>query len=133
MTRAFIRISAAVASASALALLASPAMALTAGEPVTGTTLSSLSLTAGTGAVFATSFAPGNTATSTGALTATDTNNSWTLQVADTTSTSNNGKMHAATGLTCTNSDPVLANALKVNLGAPVSLPTGGRVTVTSA
>jgi hypothetical protein len=95
-------------------VFATSAMAASSGESVSGTTLSALSLTAGTGAVFATNFSPGNTAAATGALTATDTNASWTLQVQDTAS-SNAGKMKAAaTG--CTGSDANLANALQTKV-----------------
>src|SRR5437588_8997038 len=95
----------ALMSVAAMGVLASPAGAttVTAGESVTGTTLSSLSLTAGTGAILdATHFAPGNTATGTGALTAVDTSPSWTLQVKDNAS-SNAGKL-AAAALGCTGS-----------------------------
>jgi hypothetical protein len=100
----------------ALGAFAAPAMAITAGEAVSGTTATSLALTAGTGAVFATNFQPSATATQSGALTATDTNPSWTLQVQDNAAT-NPGKLQAAaTG--CTGSDAVLANALTVTVSS---------------
>ncbi len=113
-----------------LGAVAGPAMAVSGGEAVSGTTLSSISLTASSGAVFTTNFSPGNTATATGALTAADTNSSWTLQVEDTAA-SNAGKMKTA-ALGCTGSDAALANPLNVSVTAPVSLPTGGGVTTTS-
>jgi hypothetical protein len=109
------RFVAALISVAAMGLFAAPAFAISTGETVTGTSLSELSLTAGTGAVLATNFSPGNTASSTGALTATDTSNSWTLQVKDTAS-SNAGKMQAVGGPTCTGSDAVLTNPLTVSV-----------------
>jgi len=105
-----------------MAAFTGSAFAASAGESVSGTTLSELSLTAGTGALFTTNFSPGNTATSTGALTATDTNSSWTLQVQDTAA-SNAGKMKAgATG--CTGSDAALANPLDVKITSPLGTVT---------
>ncbi len=104
------------------AIFAGSASAASVGENVTGTTLSELSITAGTGALFTTNFSPGNTATATGALTATDTNSSWTLQVQDTAA-SNAGKMKAAaTG--CTGSDAALANPLAVDVTSPLGAVT---------
>ncbi len=123
-SQVFVRLAAALTVLAGMGLFASPALAVSVGENVTGTTLGSLSLTAGTGAVFATNFSPGNTATASGALTATDTNSSWTLQVKDTAS-SNAGKM-AAAAVGCSGSDANLANPLQVT----VSSPLGG---VTSA
>jgi hypothetical protein len=137
--RALLHVAAAVSAVTGVAVFASPAMAISTGETVAGTTLSSLSLTAGTGAVFATSFSPGNTATSTGALTATDTNNSWSLKAKDTAS-SNAGKMQAA-AVGCTGSDAVLSNPLTASVtsllggvtsASPISL-SGTDQTVASA
>src|SRR5258708_1560000 len=102
------RVVAVLISFGAMALVASPAFATSIGESVAGTTLSSLSLTAGTGAALL-NFSPGNTASGTGLLTATDTSGSWHLNVKDTAG-SNAGKMQAA-GVGCTGSDPVLTNA----------------------
>jgi hypothetical protein len=110
------RVVAVLFSVAAMGALASPALAVNAGEPVAGTTLSSLSLTAGAGAVLnPTQFAPGNTATGTGALIAVDTNPAWHLQVEDQAAT-NPGKMAAATGATCAGSDANLANPLQVSV-----------------
>ena len=100
------------------AFSASSAFAVTAGELATGTTTGSLALTAGTGAVFATNFSPGNTASQTGLLTATDTSPSWTLQVQDNAA-SGAGHMKAGT-LGCTGSDAQLANPLDVTVNSLV-------------
>jgi hypothetical protein len=108
------------------AAFAAPAMAAaTAGEAVSGTTLSTLTLAA-TGAVFTTNFNPGGTALTTGALTATDTSGTWTLQAEDLAS-SNAGKMQSSGG-TCTGSDAVLTNALTISITSPL-----GGVTPSSA
>jgi hypothetical protein len=116
---------AAIGATLALATFSSSAMA--AGEAVSGTTTGTLSLAAGTGAVFASNFTPGGTATQTGVLTATDTSPSWTLQVQDTAAT-NAGKMKAAaTG--CTNSDAALTNSLTVNVTSLLSGVTSNGVT----
>ena len=109
--------------------LASPAYAVSAGESVSGTTGTSLSLTAGTGAVFASNFSPGNTATASGLLTATDTSPSWTLQVKDTAS-SNAGKM-AAAATACSGSDANLGNPLQVNVTSPLGgVTSAGAVSI---
>jgi hypothetical protein len=110
---AALKVAAALMTVAAAGVLASPAFAVTTGESVSGTALPALSLTVGTGALFTTNFAPGATATSTGALTATDTSPSWHLQVKDNGTGA--GKM-IATGGTCTGSDPTLTNALGVTL-----------------
>lgn len=123
------RVVAVLMTFAAMGLIATPAMALSTGEAVTGTTLSSLSLTAGTGAVFATNFSPGNTATSTGALTATDTNNSWTLQVKD--SGTGAGKMVSAGGPTCSGSDSTLTDPLAVSVTSPLGgVTSAGQVSI---
>lgn len=111
------RVVAVLFSVAGMGLLASPALAITTGETVTGTTLSSLSLTAGTGAILnPTQFSPGNTATGTGALTAVDTSPTWHLQVEDTAAT-NPGKL-AAAALGCTGSDANLADPLQVSVSS---------------
>lgn len=114
----------AVLTAGALALFASPAFAASVGESVSGTTLSNLSLTAGTGAVFATNFNPGATATSTGALTATDTNPSWTLQVKDASGNPTAGKMVETNPalVACSGSEANITQALSVSVTAPLSV-----------
>ena len=123
-------VTASVATVAALGLLASPALAVSANEPVSGITSSSLALTASTGAAFATNFAPGNTATTVGALTLVDTNPTWTLQVGDPGSGA--GHMVAA-GTGCTGSESQLSQPLAVNISVPGStvLPTGNGVNTT--
>jgi hypothetical protein len=106
----------------------------TSGEVVAGTTLSSIALSAsgtvGTPVAFL-NFAPGNNASASGALTAVDTNPTWTLQVADLGTGA--GKM-VQTGGTCTNSEAQLSRALTVGAAAPTSgLPTGTGVSVLPA
>jgi len=114
----------ALAGTCALGLSAGPAYAISTGESIAGTSLSTLALVAGTGAIFGTNFGPGYTPTATGALTAVDTNPSWTLQVKDA-ATAHPGHMTAA-GTGCAGSDAYLTNPLDVTV---TSLLTG----VTSA
>jgi hypothetical protein len=94
-------------TAAALAIPAGSAMAASAPELVSGTTLGTLAIAAGTGALMTTGFAPGNTATQTGALTVTDTSPSWSLKAKD-----------AAAG--CTGSDSQLTNATQVFVTSPL-------------
>jgi hypothetical protein len=114
---------AALLTAAAVAVPISSASAGVTSEAVNGTTLGSLAIAAGTGAVFSSGFSPGNTATSTGVLTATDTSASWTLKARDAGAGA--GHMVAA-GLGCTGSSSQLVNATSV----AVTSPLGG---VTSA
>jgi len=141
-SRAPVRLIMAVLTVAGMGLFATPALAASAGESVAGTTLSSISLTAGTGAAFTTNFTPSQTApaTATGVLTATDTAPGWTLQVKDS-ATLNAGKM-AAAGTGCTGSDANLASPLSVSVtsalggvtpaASPVSL-SGTNQSVASA
>ena len=95
-------------------LSASPALASSsAGQAVTGTTLSALSLAVGTPAAFATGFSPGGSPTATGTLTAADTSPSWTLTALD--SGTGHGKMVSA-GTGCTGSDATLTNPVDINV-----------------
>lgn len=135
-----LRLAVGLSALAALGVFSSSAMAVcpvgsvcTSGEVVAGTTLSSIALSAsgtvGTPVAF-TNFAPGNTATGSGALTAVDTNPTWTLQVQDLGTGA--GKM-VQTGGTCTGSASQLTNALRVGVTAPASgLPTGTGVSVSS-
>ena len=121
----------AVASLAAVAAFAGPASAATTGDQlVGGTTLSTLSLGISTPAVTLTNFAPGSTASGTGALVVTSTN-PWTLKVED--ATGNIGHL-AQTGGTCTGSAASTANALSVNttglLGSTASV---GPVSISAA
>jgi hypothetical protein len=107
----------------ALAVASAPAQALDLGLPVSGTTLGSLALTVDTPAVFLTNFAPGKTATTTGAVLATSTNPTWTLTAKDAAA-SNAGKMKP-TGGTCTGSDTVLTDSLQLAVSGTAL--TGGQ------
>lgn len=105
---------AAFAAIAGMAIFTSPAMAASTGQVVSGTTQSSISLALGTAPLFTTNFAPGNTATASGTLVATDTSAAPVLTVQDQAA-ANAGKMHAAaTG--CTGSEAFLANPLSVTI-----------------
>jgi hypothetical protein len=127
---AAIKLAAALMTVAATGVLASPASAISTGETVAGTTLSSLSLTAGTGALLdPTHFAPGNTATGLGALTAIDTSPTWSLQVKDTAA-SNAGKLAAGT-LGCTGSEANISSPLQVSVSSPLGgVTTAGTVSM---
>jgi hypothetical protein len=105
---------AAFASICTYASFAGPAYAVSTTEGVSGTALSTLALAAGTGANFASSFAPGYNPTATGALTAVDTNPGWTLKVQDTASGHPGHMTAASTG--CAGSDAYLTNPLDVTV-----------------
>jgi hypothetical protein len=121
-SRALMRLAGPTAALALLAVSAAPASALSSGQVVSGTTATSLSLTAGGAAVLA-PFAPGNTATGSSILTATDTSPTWTLQVADASNSATPGDMVATSG-TCTNSEANLANPLKVTVADPLNQAT---------
>jgi hypothetical protein len=115
-------IAAALTTAAVVAALAGPASALTTGDQTVGaTTLSTLSLGVSMPAVTLTGFAPGSTASGTGALVVTSTAG-WTLKVAD--ATANAGHL-GQTGGTCTGSEASTVNPLTVTstglLGSTVS------------
>jgi hypothetical protein len=129
------------AAAVAVAVAAPSAQAASVGEGIVGTTSGTIALTAGSGAVFATGYSPGSTATSTGALTATTTNPSWTLSVQDNGTGA--GHMTSGNPALCSGSDAQVTNSLQVAVTAPVSLGgfqsagtktiSGSAVTVASA
>lgn len=101
------------ASAAICGVQATPALALD--QVVSGTTLSTLALTAATPATFGTTIAPGATANSTGGtLTATSTSPSWSITVADQAA-GTPGHLVAA-GVGCTGSASSLANAASVTV-----------------
>jgi hypothetical protein len=102
-------------SAATLTLLAGAtgAGAASTTQPVSGTALETIAI-AVTPAAFTTNFRAGSTATTTGVLTATDTNASWSLAVHDT-ATSNPGHMGAA-ALGCSGSEAKLENPLSVSV-----------------
>src|SRR5947209_853417 len=123
------------ATAAVLAVLAFPggsALAASSTESVQGTALSTISLSAGTGATFLTNFNPGGTATASGALTAVDTNPSWTLAVKDSATTDPGHMGAGATG--CTGSDAFLTNPLKVSVTSPLGgVTSAGSVAISGA
>lgn len=124
--RALLRVAAAVAAVLGVAVFAAPAGATSIPQTVTGTAASQLTLTAGVPGVF-TSFQAGSTGTAIGALTATDTSNTWTLTVQDQ---ANDGHMQAGATL-CTGSEAELANPLQVTLsGLPTGSTSSGQVTI---
>jgi hypothetical protein len=128
-------------AAVALAVGVPGAQAASIGETVGGIATGTIALTAGSGAVFATGYSPGSTAASTGALTATTTNPSWTLSVQDNGAGA--GHMVAANAGLCSGSDDQVTNSLQVAVTAPLSLGgfqsagaktiSGSAVTVASA
>lgn len=100
-----------LATVAAVAAFAGSASAATTGDQlVGGTTLSTLSLGVSTPAVVLTGFAPGATASGTGAVVVTSTN-PWTLKAAD--SAGHAGHL-AQTGGTCTGSEASTSNPLSV-------------------
>jgi hypothetical protein len=110
----------------------SSAYASTTGtEVVTGTTLGTLALV-GTPVAFTTGFAPGQTASSTGALEAIDTSPSFTLSVSDA-ATGSPGHMVAA-GVGCTGSEAHLHNPLSVSATtAAGGVTSAGAVSISGA
>jgi hypothetical protein len=83
-------------------------------QSVSGASLGVLAIAAVPATTFTTGFQAGNTATTTGLLTLTDTDPSWSLTVNDA-STGNPGHMTAA-ALGCAGSEGSLQNPLSVNL-----------------
>ncbi len=105
------RLAVGLAAVAAFAAFAGSASAATTGDQaVAGTTLSTLSLGVSTPAVTLTNFAPGSTASGTGALVVTSTN-PWTLKAKD--SAGNAGHL-AAAAVGCTGSEASTANAMSV-------------------
>lgn len=128
------RLIAAVAlAAAACGAQAAPALALD--QLVSGTTLSTLALTAATPATFGTTLAPGATSNSTGGtLLATSTSPSWALSVKDQ-AVGTPGHLVAA-GVGCTGSAANLANAVTVTVTPTIangSITSAGSKTVTGA
>lgn len=123
----------ALLSAAACGVQATPALALD--QLVSGTTLSTLALTAATPATFGTTLAPGATSNSTGGtLVATSTSPSWALQVKDQ-AVGTPGHLVAA-GVGCTGSASSLANAVTVNVTPAVangSITSAGATTVSGS
>jgi hypothetical protein len=134
---AAIKSAAALMAIAATGVLASPAMANTTTDTVTGTVQPSLSLAVSTPAgAFTTGFQPGGTANSAGALLITDTNATPALTAQDVTSLANKGHMQPL--LACTGSAAFLASPLSVTVTGtgvtsfPISL-SGATQTVATA
>jgi hypothetical protein len=109
-TRRHITVGLAAVAASAAFATSASAAGTTGDQLVGGTTLSTLSLGVSTPAVLLTGFAPGGSASGTGAVVVTSTN-PWNLKAAD--GTANAGHL-GQTGGTCTGSEATTANALSV-------------------
>ncbi|HEX3693462.1 MAG TPA: hypothetical protein VHU13_08970 [Solirubrobacteraceae bacterium] len=120
-------------SAAAAAFLtgAGPAAAASTTQPLTGTALETIAIV-GAPATFTTNFQAGSTATTAGVLTATDTNNSWSLTVSDA-ATGTPGHMVAAT-LGCSGSEAKLQNPLSVSVTSPLSgVTSAGAVSISGS
>lgn len=116
------------AGLAALALTAPAAWAASASQTVSGTSLGVLAIAATPATTFVTGFQPGSTATTSGVLTLTDTNPSWTLSVNDAATGSPGHMVAGAIG--CTGSAPDLQNPLVVEVtsalgGAKSAGPVG--------
>jgi hypothetical protein len=103
-----------VAMVSLLASDAGSATAASSTQAVSGTSLGVLAIAAAPTTTFTTGFQPGSTANTTGLLTVTDTNPSWSLTVNDA-ATSNPGHM-TASALGCSGSESSLQNPLAVSV-----------------
>jgi hypothetical protein len=103
-----------LATISLLAIDACPATAASATQAVSGTSLGVLAIAATPATTFTTGFQAGSTATTTGLLTVTDTNPSWSLTVNDA-ATGDPGHMAAGT-LGCSGSESSLQNPLSVGV-----------------
>jgi hypothetical protein len=122
-----------------VACLPAPAVAASSNQVVSGTSLGVLAIAATPATSFTTGFQAGATATTSGLLTLTDTNPSWTLSVSNATA-SNPGHM-AAASVGCSGSEASLQNPLSVNVtsllggatsAGPVSI-SGSPQTVSTA
>lgn len=101
-------------AAIALALVPTTASAASSSQVVSGTSLGLLAILATPAAAFTSGFQPGSTAATTGLITLTDTNPSWTLSVHDE-ATGDPGHMNAA-GAGCSGSVAALSSPLSVNV-----------------
>jgi hypothetical protein len=122
----------------ALTLGPATAQAASGNQAVSGTSLGVLAILA-TPTTFTTGFQAGSTATTTGLLTLTDTNPSWSLSVSDSAAGTPGHMVAAASG--CSGSEPSLQNPLTVDVtsllggatsAGPVSI-SGSPQTVNSA
>jgi hypothetical protein len=116
----------------ALAHAPGAAVAATATQTVTGTTLEVIAITATPVAALSSNFVPGATATATGTLTLTDTNAIWALTVHDA-AVAHPGHLTAAVA-GCEGSASNLLEPLTVNVTTGVSGVTpGGTVSVSGS
>jgi hypothetical protein len=128
-----------VAAVLALGLAPAAASAASSSQIVSGTSLGLLAIAAVPAATFTTGFEAGSTATTTGLITMTDTDPSWSLSVHDD-ATADPGHMVAA-AIGCGGSESSLQNPLSVDVtgllpgatsAGPVSI-SGAPQTVSSA
>lgn len=105
-----------LAAISLLAIDAGPATAASATQTISGTSLGVLAIAATPATAFTTGFQAGSTANTTGLLTLTDTNPSWSLTVNDAAA-ANPGHMTAG-ALGCSGSESSLQNPLSVSLAS---------------
>lgn len=127
------------AAVALVACLPASAVAASSNQVVSGTSLGVLAIAATPATSFTTGFQAGSTATTSGLLTLTDTNPSWTLSVSNAAASSP-GHM-AAASLGCSGSEASLQNPLSVSVtsllggatsAGPVSI-SGSSQTVSSA
>jgi hypothetical protein len=114
LTRVILGLASLAAGIVALAIGPASAGAASSNQVVSGTTLGVLAIAAAPAAPFTTGFQAGSTATTTGLLTLTDTNPSWTLSVNDAATSTPGHMVAAAAG--CNGSEPSLQNPLSVSV-----------------
>lgn len=114
MSRSTLGILASAVAALGLAFAPADASAASASQVVSGTSLGVLAILATPATPFTTGFEPGSTATTTGLLTLTDTNPSWTLSVSDEAGADPGHMAAAASG--CSGSVPALVSPLAVEV-----------------
>jgi hypothetical protein len=108
-----------VITLAAIAFLPSSALATTATQTVTGTTLETIAITATPVTAFGTSFAPGATPSASGSLILTDTNPTWALTAQDTSIGVPGHLAAAAAG--CSGSEAHLVNPLSISVESNLS------------
>jgi hypothetical protein len=114
MTRRMLGLLSLVTAIVAVGSVPAQARAASSNQVVAGTSLGVLAIVAAPATSFTTGFQAGSTATTSGLITLTDTNPSWTLSVNDS-ATGNPGHMVAA-ALGCSGSEASLQNPLSVNV-----------------
>jgi hypothetical protein len=132
MTRTFCGLLSLIVAVVVLAAGPGAAGAASSNQVVSGTTLGTLAIAAVPAATFTTGFQAGSTATTTGVLTLTDTNPSWTLSVNDAATGTPGHMVAAAVG--CSGSESSLQNPLSVNVTSPLGGATSaGAVSVSGS